>query len=134
VQVPIIFISEVFNISAMMIAKGEMLASADAVQRQQFTMLFLSLHNYGIMVVEMFWGLWLLPYGLLVYKSGFIPRVLGILLVIAGVAYTIDSCTFILLPEYRAFTKPVAFSFSALAELPIMFWLLIKGVRTNTRV
>jgi hypothetical protein len=134
VQVPIIFISEVFNISALMVAKNELLSSFDLVQRQHFATLFLSMHNFGITVVEMFWGLWLLPYGILVYRSGFIPRVLGILLIIGGIGYTIDSCTFVLFPAYREFTRLAAFGFSALAELPIMLWLLIKGVKGTGEV
>ncbi len=51
-------------------------------QRQDLAMLFLKINDYGTLPLEMFWGLWLLPFGLLVYKSEFIPRIFGILLLI----------------------------------------------------
>ncbi|MHC4073208.1 MAG: DUF4386 domain-containing protein, partial [Planctomycetota bacterium] len=47
-------------------------------------MLFLDLHKHGIGIAQIFWGLWLLPLGYLVFKSGFLPRILGVLLIIGG--------------------------------------------------
>ncbi len=73
-----------------------------------------------------FWGLWLFPFGILVIKSGFLPRLLGILLIVAGIAYLTTGVTSIVLPEYRhvvsRFMMPLYFG-----EVPIIFWLLIKG-------
>ena len=89
---------------------------------------FLSLNSHGNTVAAAFWGLWLFPFGILVVKSGFLPRVLGILLMVSGFAYLTRSVTAIGLPAYERFvsqaTMPLGFG-----ELPIIFWLLIKGAR-----
>ncbi len=61
---------------------------------------FLSLNSNGDTLDSVFWGLWLFPFGILVIKSGFFPRVLGILLMVAGFAYLTSSVTSIVLPAY----------------------------------
>ncbi len=61
-------------------------------------MLFLHLHGQGVGVVEIFWGLWLVPFGLLVMRSGFLPGLLGVLLIAACVGYLADSLTSLLAP------------------------------------
>ena len=131
VQVPIVFIIETFNLTAMMILKGEVLTTLSPEQLSNGAMVFLKAHSYGTMILETFWGLWLIPFGQLVYKSGLIPRTLGVLLIIAGIGYTIDSFTFILFPGYRNFTKLPAFTFSAIGEISTILWLLIKGIKTQ---
>jgi hypothetical protein len=90
---------------------------------------FLRFHSNGITVTTAFWGLWLFPFGILVIKSGFFPRILGILLMVAGFAYLTSSVTSLVLPEYTRVvsrvTMPLYFG-----EVPIIFWLLIKGAKT----
>ncbi len=75
-----------------------------------------------------FWGLWLFPFGLLVMQSRFLPRILGVFLLLAGFAYCVTSATSLLWPEHRTminrFMMPLYFG-----EVPIIFWLLIKGAR-----
>ena len=134
VQVPIVFLIETFNMTAIMILKGDVLKTLTSEQFPNGAMVFLKTHGYGIMLLETFWGLWLIPFGQLVYKSGFIPRILGVLLIIAGLGYTIDSLTFMLFPNYRDFTKLPAFTFSAIGEISTILWLLIKGVKSNEQV
>ncbi len=77
---------------------------------------------------SVFWGLWLFPFGILVIRSGFFPRVLGILLLVAGFGYVTSSVTSIVLPAYSHVvsqaTMPLLFG-----EFPIIFWLLIKGAK-----
>jgi hypothetical protein len=81
-----------------------------------------------VLAVEIFWGLWLLPFGLLVIRSHFLPRVLGILLIIAGVAYVAHSLITLLLAGQRfVLYERVTMLARAAGEFPIMFWLLIKG-------
>jgi len=91
-------------------------------------MLFLNLHFYGFVVAEIFSGLWLLPLALLVYRSRFLPRFLGVWLALAGFAWVILSLTGILSPQNYdkvfTFTQPAVFG-----ELAFMFWLLIKGAK-----
>jgi len=89
---------------------------------------FLSINSDGNTVDSVFWGLWLFPFGILVIRSGFFPRVLGILLLVAGFGNVTSSVTSIVLPAYshvvsRA-TMPLLFG-----EFPIIFWLLIKGAK-----
>jgi Domain of unknown function (DUF4386) len=90
-------------------------------------MLFLQVHFQGFMVAQLFWGLWLIPFGLLVYKSGFLPRILGALLIIACFGYLANSLVaFGVLPAH-AVTR-AAGELTA-CELPIILWLLIMGAK-----
>jgi uncharacterized protein DUF4386 len=88
---------------------------------------FLRFHSGGAIIAMAFWGLWLFPFGILVIKSGFLPRILGMLLIVAGFGYLTNSVISIVLAEHRVFSRfmmPLYFG-----EVPIIFWLLIKGVR-----
>ena len=89
---------------------------------------FLSLNDAGNIVDSAFWGLWLFPFGILVIRSGFLPRVLGILLIVAGFAYLTISVTSIVLPAYQPIVSRVMMPLG-FGELPIIFWLLIKGAK-----
>lgn len=131
VQIPTVFIMAAFNITSLMIFKGEILETFQLSQRQDLAMLFLKINDYGTLTLEMFWGLWLFPFGLLVYKSGFIPRILGVLLIIAGIAYVVDSSIFMLFPNYRAFVKQPILILVAIGEISITLWLLIKGIKNS---
>ncbi len=129
VQIPFVLMMEAFNITSLMILKGEILKTFELSQRQDLAMLFLKINDYGTLPLEMFWGLWLLPFGLLVYKSEFIPRIFGILLVIAGIAYMIDSTISLLFPNYSVFVNKPTLLLVAIGEISITLWLLIKGVK-----
>ena len=131
VQIPAVFIMEAFNITSLMIFKGEILKTFELSQRLDLAMSFLKINDYGTLTLEMFWGLWLIPFGLLVYKSGFIPRILGILLFIAGIAYMIDSFISLLFPVYHTSVNQPILLFVGIGEISIMLWLLIKGVKNN---
>lgn len=127
VQVPVAFIKGGFSIATLMILKGEVLTSFEPLQRQDLAMLFLNINDYSVLALELFWGLWLFPLAILVYQSDFIPRFLGIWLIINGMVYVLLSFTSIVLPEYKesvfTFGMPAMFG-----ELVLMLWLLIKGV------
>jgi hypothetical protein len=129
VQIPIAFVNELNSIAALALVKGaEFLSVVDQSQRWAMAMLFLNLHFQGFVVDEIFWGLWLLPLALLVYRSRFLPRFLGVWLAFAGLAWVTLSLTGILSPEYYdkvfRFAQPGVFG-----ELAFMFWLLIKGAK-----
>jgi hypothetical protein len=129
VSIPIAFLNEVNSIAALVLVRGaDFLSIFDKAQREALAMLFLNLHAHGFDVVEMFWGLWLFPLGLLVYRSRFLPRFLGVWLIFAGVAWVILSLTGILLPEYQQkvdrYSQP-----AIIGEIAFMLWLLIKGAR-----
>jgi hypothetical protein len=129
VQTPLLFFVESFNLSALMILKGEILKTFEFTQRQELAMLLLNINEYGTPVIEVFWGIWLIPFGQLVYKSRFIPSIFGVLLIIAGIAYVADSFILILFPDYHTFVKTPVIVLGAIGEFSIMLWFLIKGVK-----
>jgi hypothetical protein len=90
------------------------------------------LHSRAILVAEIFWGLWLIPFGILVIQSRFIPRILGYLLFLAALGYLASSVTFLLLPSYREFVDKFATKLT-FCEVPIILWLLIFGAKDRTQ-
>lgn len=129
VQVPIAFLNELNDIAALVLVHGaDFLSVFAGPQRDALAMLFLNLHGQGIIASEMFWGLWLLPFGALVVRSGFLPRVLGVWLIINGFAYMTMSVTGLLLPQYAHTVSNIAFP-ALLGEMAMMLWLLIIGAR-----
>ncbi len=97
-------------------------------QRDALAYLFVRLHEQGLIVASIFWGLWLFPLGMLVLRSGFIPRILGVLLMLAGIAYLASSSTSLVLPQYADTVGQVVMVLY-FGELPFIVWLLIWGVR-----
>ena len=90
---------------------------------------FLRLREIGINAVTALWGLWLLPLGLLVFRSGFIPRFLGVVLIVGCFADLAVSVVSLLLPAYEQAIQPLrALGFG---EILIILWLLIKGAQTE---
>jgi hypothetical protein len=129
VSVPIAFLNELNSFAALVLVRGaDFLSIFEKPQRDALAMLFLNLHHYGFVVAEIFWGLWLFPLGLLVYRSRFLPRFLGVWLTLAGFAWVILSLTGVLLPQYQGkvdtYSQPAFFG-----ELAFMFWLVIKGAK-----
>ena len=92
---------------------------------------FLQVRNYGLAVDAAFWGLWLVPFGLLVIKSRFIPKILGVFLIIGCPAYLALCVTSIVFPAYVHVVYQIGIPFFAIAELPIMLWLLVKGANVR---
>jgi Domain of unknown function (DUF4386) len=132
VQIPVTFVMGAFNIATLMIIKGEILTTFQLNQRQDLAMLFLKIGDYGNLTLEMFWGLWLFPLAILIYKSRFLPRFLGIWLAITGFTYVVLSVTGLLFPEYYNALFKVSFP-AMLGELAFMLWLLIKGVNVKSQ-
>ena len=108
---------------------ADFLSVFEKPQLDALAYLFVHLHSRGITVASIFWGLWLFPFGLLVIRSGFIPRVLGVLLMIAGGAYLASAFTTLVLPRYAELVSKIALPLE-FGELPIIFWLLIWGAKT----
>jgi Domain of unknown function (DUF4386) len=121
------FLNEVNDLAALALFRGaDFLAVFDPPQRNALGMLFLRLHAQGNFLDEAFWGLWLLPFGRLVMRSRFLPRLLGVLLIVNGCAYVAASLTWLILPDYGNVVFR-AVQPALLGELWIMLWLLIKG-------
>lgn len=107
------------------------LTTFDKHQLDALTLGFLGLRSQGLHVATMYWGLWLLPLGILTYRSGCLPRVLGVLVVIAGCTYVADSVAYYFLPEYARMIANASTLPQALGEVGFTGWLLIKGVRAD---
>ena len=127
VGAPIAMLNELNRFAVLLLLNGtDYLTALTADQLPAQVTLFLDLHEYGLFIATIFWGLWLFPFGYLVFKSGYIPRILGVLLIIAGLGYLIDFVAFFLFPNF----PPIA-QFMTWAELLWPFWLLIKGVNVE---
>jgi hypothetical protein len=132
VQIPVVFIMEAFNITSLMIFKGDILKTFELAQRQDLGMLFLKINDYGVLTLEMFWGLWLFPLAILVYRSRFLPRFLGVWLAITGIFYLVLSGTGIMLPQYKDAVIHSVFALPAeLGEVAFALWLLIMGAKAQ---
>lgn len=134
VSIPIAFLNEVNSFAALALVRGaDYLSIFDKPQREALVMLFLHLHGRGLVVAEIFWGLWLFPLGLLVYKSRFLPRFLGVWLALAGLGWVILSLTSIMLPQYQdkvdRYSQP-----AMIGEIVFMLWLLIMGAKPRLGV
>jgi len=123
------FVGVVSDAGALTIARGaDFLSVFDKPQRDALAVLFLHLRDHQNTAAEILWGMWLFPLAVLVYRSRFLPRFLGVWLVINGFAYVLLSFTGVLLPQYQ--NKVFIFSQPALfGELALMLWLVIKGAR-----
>ena len=131
ISVPITFVGVVNEIAALTLLRAPaFLSTFSKPQLEAMALFFLGLHGRTILVNEMFWGLWLFPFGLLVMRSRFIPRILGILLIINCFAYLAESLTGLLVPDYAGAVSKVA-TYAEFGELWIMLWLLIKGAKVE---
>lgn len=130
VSIPISLLS-VLNESAalVLVSDADFLSVFDKHQLDALVLLFLRLHNQGLSIAAILWGLWLFPFGILAMRSGFIPRVLGFFMILAGVPYLVSAFTALVLPQYAYLSRfLMAFAFG---ELPMALWLVIWGARVR---
>ena len=129
VSVPIMFVNVLNHVAALFLLSGaDFLAAFSRPQLDGLAYMFTRLHEQGLHVAAVFWGLWLFPYGLLVIRCGFIPRFLGWLLMVAGAAYVVNSFIALCAPQYLDAFGDIAMILY-FGEPPIMLWLLIWGAR-----
>jgi uncharacterized protein DUF4386 len=126
------FLNTLNNIAALVFfSGGEFLDVFDKGQRDALGMFFIRLHSHGIFMDEIFWGLWLFPFGLLVFRSEFLPRFIGVWLIINCFGYVALSIIAMFFHDYYEaafrYSQPLLFG-----ELAIMLWLLIKGAKVST--
>ncbi|MEP6712247.1 MAG: DUF4386 domain-containing protein, partial [Ferruginibacter sp.] len=133
VSVPISFINMGNKFSVLtLITKAEYLKGLEVDKLQEQVLFQLYSYSNGNQIASIFWGLWLLPFGYLVFKSGFLPKILGILLMFGCFGYLIDFTGDFLFPGYGKtiistfITKP-----GSIGEIGICLWLLIVGVKEN---
>lgn len=128
VATPIAMLNQFNNFAVLILSNGADYLSAFTIdQLHSQVMLFLELHRYGSQIAGIFFGLWLFPMGYLVFKSGYIPRILGILLMIGCFGYLFDSFAIFLMPN---FDTPIAL-YTCWGEVLFPLWLLIKGVNVE---
>ena len=124
------------NTAALVVlSKADYLSVFGQEQINAIAMIFLRLNNSGQGLVELFWTPYLFAFGLLIIKSKYIPKILGILLIISAVGFPVNTFTKILVPQFypTIFFQIAQFSV-AVGVIPITFWLLIKGVKEQPRI
>ncbi|UCH63685.1 MAG: DUF4386 domain-containing protein [Fidelibacterota bacterium] len=128
IGVPIQMLNQLNHSAALLLLSGaDYLTAFTADQLQALVPLFLDLHEHGINIAGIFWGLWLFPMGYLVFKSGYLPRILGLLLIIGGFGYLIEFVALFLFPNFDA---TIAW-FTFWGEVLFPLWLLIRGVNVE---
>jgi hypothetical protein len=114
-----------------LLTSPEYAAAFDQGQLQALAYVFLNAQSYGYALGMAFFGLHLGALGYLVYRSGFLPRILGILMVVSALGYLADSFTGFLVPQYADTLALVVVVTALIGELPLALWLLIKGVNAE---
>jgi hypothetical protein len=129
VFVPIMILNALSEIAALTLLRGaDFLSVFEKRQREAMAMLFIDLHRWGY-IVGWILGFWLFPLGVLVYRSGFLPRILGVLLIAAGFGYLADSLTPLLFPGYDDVVNRIVSIPLTLGEPALILWLLIMGAK-----
>ncbi len=128
VSTPISYLNVLNDIAALTFARGPAFLSSvfDKTQMDAFVLFFFRLHNHGIVLAQIFWGLWLFPFGILAIRSGFIPRFVGVATIVAGCGYLINSTIALLLPAAHGIGD-LAMILGA-GELAF-FWMLFRGAK-----
>jgi hypothetical protein len=127
--IPVMVVNVLSEIAALILLRGaDFLSVISQMNREALAMLFLDLHRYGYIVGWIF-GPWLFHLGVLIYRSGFVPRFLGVLLMAAGFGYLADSVTPLLLPSYANVVNRIASVPLTLGEPALILWLLIVGAK-----
>jgi hypothetical protein len=123
--VPIAMLNALNDFAALQLLSGaDYLTVFEADQLHAQVMFFLDLHKTGVSIAGIFMGLWLFPFGYLVSKSGYFPRILGVLCIITGFGYVIDSFAFFLFNS-----EAIISLFTFIGEVVFLFWLVLKGAK-----
>jgi hypothetical protein len=125
---PIALLNVLNTLAALIVARGGApFAGFPPQQLDALVLLFLRLHNYGVVLAGVFWGLWLFPFGILAMRSGFIPWPIGLFMFLAGVPYVVDAFTTLAAPQLSVVANWLSLLMAG--ELPMLIWLLVWGAR-----
>ena len=128
----IICMNAVFQFEALRVAtESSYTVALGAAASSALALLLLDTQHYGTLIAQVFFGLWLIPLGYLANKSRLFPKWLAILLALGGVCYGVDLLTAFLLPDFNQRTHSLIVIPSAVAEVSMVFYLLIVGVRSD---
>lgn len=123
-------VNTVLMVGPLVLTSGARYLSAfDQHQLDALTLAFVGFRAHGIRAATMYWGVWLLPLGILVYRSGFLPRLLGVFVVLAGCSYVVDCVAYYFFPDYAGTIARVSMLPQGLGEGGFMLWMLIRGAR-----
>ena len=136
VSIPITFAAIPHQFTVLtLLERSHLLTGMELTQLKEEIMYQLYAYNSGIKMASIFWGLWLFPFGLLVYKSGFLPKILGILLMFGCFGYLVNFFGYLFFDQYagsilsKYITKP-----GSIGEIGICLWLLIVGIQQRSAV
>jgi uncharacterized protein DUF4386 len=129
ISIPISYLNVLNDLAALPFARGPAFLTAvfDKAQLDALVLFFLRLHNQGVILAQIFWGLWLFPFGIVILRSGFIPRFVGIAAILAGSGYVISSSVSLFLPASVQGIGQLAMILGV-GELTFL-WLLIWGAK-----
>jgi hypothetical protein len=129
VSVSLMFVNIIFQTSALVfLSRTTYFTAFTTAQIAELTTMFLHLNIIGVYIVDIFWGLWLLPLAYLTYQSNFFPKIIAFVLVISALGYIVDSLSFIINQEVHMILRNYLSIPEALGEVTMLLWLLIKGV------
>jgi hypothetical protein len=120
-------LNELNQVAVLLLSGADYLPAFTTDQLQALVPLFFDLYEHGFLISHIFFGLWLFPMGYLIFKSEFLPRFLGILLIIAGFGYLADFILFFLFPGVGVTVS----EFTFVGEVLLLLWLLLRGVNVN---
>lgn len=124
-------LNDVFQIAALRVATEPSYAAAfGAAGSSALVLLLLDIHHYGFLIAQIYFGLWLVPFGYLAYRSSMFPRALGLALVVGGACYLGGMLAVFLVPAAGEKINALVTIPSAIAELSMVAYLLVIGVRT----
>ncbi len=124
-------VSDLFLVASQLLLNGaDYLNVFQVDQLQALAMIFLYVYKNGFMIAQLFYGAWLFPLGYLVFKSGFIPRILGILLMLHCAFWLMTFLQFFLFPDFTAIIY-ISYPLGFIAEFGLSLWLMIRGVKNQ---
>lgn len=135
VSIPMSFVNIINKYCILDLIHSFKAAAIESVEMQQRTMQYFQQYNNGILVTTIFWGLWLLPFGYLVYASQFLPKLLGVLLMLGCMGYLVNFTGNTIYPDYgESYVSTFFALFPTVGELSICFWLLLIGIKQTKSV
>ncbi len=124
-------LNEVFQFESVRIATdGSYAAALGTAGSSAMVLLMLDIHHFGFLIAQIFFGLWLVPFGYLAYRSAMLPRVLGVLLIAGGACYLVGLLAVLLIPDQGEKINTFVTLPSAVAEISTALYLLVFGAKT----
>ena len=133
IDTAIVCLNMVFQFAGLLVATEESYLAAFGTEgANALVLLMFDMQHYGYLIAQIFFGLWLFPLGYLAKKSGMFPKLLSILLIIGGASYLVGTLAEFLVPTFGETIKGFIYIPPSLAEVRILVYLLVKGVKSST--